>query len=101
MNPTGVKGPDHVIRRLDCSVMQHFFYLHQQTKSSANASCDDYATVRALFPEGKRVYPHSGFLKKTHIQLCVKDQVQILGVFRLPKRQRSELKLPDDLYNIK
>lgn len=53
-----------------------------------------YATVRAMFPEGTELYPGAGFRDKTHIQICVREPEQILGVFRIPEWQRRELELP-------
>jgi hypothetical protein len=52
-------------------------------------------TVRSLFPEGKRLYSGAGFKDKTHIQICVREPEQILGVFRIPEWQRIEWELPE------
>ncbi len=53
-----------------------------------------YTTVRALFPEASELYPGAGFRDKTHIQICVREPQQILGVFRIPEWQSEELELP-------
>jgi hypothetical protein len=47
-----------------------------------------------MFPEGTELYPGAGFRDKTHIQLCVREPEQIMGVFRIPEWQRIELELP-------
>jgi len=91
-NPPGVSGRDHVIRNLDCAVIRHFFNLYDKNLVGST-SLAPYVTVRGLFPEGEELYPNSGFLKKTHIQICVREQKQILGVFRLPEHQQEELNL--------
>jgi hypothetical protein len=53
-----------------------------------------FQTIRALFPEGKPLYPTAGFRELTHVQLCVRDKRQIQGVFRIPDEQRLALGLP-------
>jgi hypothetical protein len=41
-------------------------------------------TVRALFPEGDKVYPGSQFRKKTHTQICVRKPASaIMAYFRI------------------
>lgn len=43
-------------------------------------------SVRAMFPEGKEVYPGAGFLIKNHIQLCIINPNSIIGYFNpIPK----------------
>ena len=41
-----------------------------------------FDSVSAVFLKGQELYPEAGFLEKTHIQLCVRNQKQILGYFR-------------------
>jgi hypothetical protein len=48
-----------------------------------------------MFPEGTELYPGTGFRDKTHIQICVWEPEQILGVFRIPDWQCAELELPE------
>lgn len=90
MEPSG----DKIIRRLDCAVMNHLFDDVLQTVQEPDPKSQPYATVRALFPEGSALYPGAGFRDKTHIQICVREPEQILGVFRIPEWQRKELELP-------
>jgi len=93
IDPAADPRGDKILRRLDCAVMNHFFGV-LQTEQEADPKTQPYATVRALFPEGRELYPDAGFWDKTHIQLCVRDSRQILGVFRIPDWQREELDLP-------
>jgi hypothetical protein len=88
-------GPDKDkgYRKLDCAVINH---LHSARKRSSPES--PYQTVRALFSEGKRAYRGAGFKDRTHVQLCVIDQLQILGVFRLPNWQQRSLGIESALY---
>lgn len=90
----GSKPGDHVLRRLDCTVINHLFALYAEARQ-VNPRIEIPVTVRALFPEGDELYEGSGFLKKTHVQMCVRDAKQILGVFRLPEWQREEMGLPE------
>ena len=67
----------------------------QDEAASKKQSSRSFQTIRALFPEGKKLYKNAGFRSKTHVQICVRDQAQILGVFRIPEFQRVKLALPD------
>jgi hypothetical protein len=40
-------------------------------------------TVKGVFTEGKPIYPGSGFDEKTHIQIAVRNQRCIKGIFRI------------------
>jgi hypothetical protein len=93
IDPTPDSSGDRVIRRLDCAVMNYLFEI-LQTAQEADPRSQPYTTVRALFPEGKKLYTDAGFLEKTHIQICVRNPEQILGVFRIPEWQREDLELP-------
>jgi hypothetical protein len=50
--------------------------------------------IRALFPEGKPLYPTAALRELTHIQLCLRDKSVIQGVFRIPEERRLALNLP-------
>ena len=69
------QAPDFKLRRLDRKVLN--WYLRM---SDGRGECFD--TVRCGFPEGGPVYPGSGILEQTHIQLTVRNPGCILGVFR-------------------
>jgi hypothetical protein len=98
-NVDSVKNPsgDKILRRLDCAVMNYLYKIAKIEQESAPQS-QPFATVRAMFPEGTELYPGAGFRDKTHIQLCVREPEQIMGVFRIPEWQLIELELPT-LYN--
>lgn len=74
--PRMVGSPDRIYRQLDRAVIEA---IHQLVKSSDEPAFD---SVRAVFLEGQELYPEAGFLEKTHIQLCVRNQKQVLGYFR-------------------
>lgn len=76
--PENEGGEDLLLRRLDRAVIE---YLHTYRKRRGEIPFD---TVRGVFTEGKRIYLNSGFRRKTHIQLCVRNPVVIKGVFRVP-----------------
>jgi hypothetical protein len=72
------KSPDMVMRYLDNAVIDR---LHKMVENEGGASFD---TVRALFPEGKELYPGSGFKNKTHSEIAVRTEKCIIGYF-LPR----------------
>ena len=76
-------GPDLLLRRLDCSVIE---FLHEENTGR------DFDTVRGLFFEGEDLYPNAGFKTKNHIQVCVRNPNCIKGFF-LPRE-------PDALYPV-
>ncbi|MGV3530772.1 MAG: hypothetical protein ACO1QR_00270 [Chthoniobacteraceae bacterium] len=69
--------PDRVIRRLDCAVIN---YLHDTRLEKEQPGFD---SVRAAFMEGEPLYPGAGFHARSHIQLCVRQETQIVGYFRV------------------
>lgn len=71
------KAPDYVVRRLDCAVIN---YLHD---SRARENMPAFDSVRAAFVEGEPLYSGAGFHDRTHIQLCVRNEAQIIGYFRV------------------
>lgn len=62
-------------RALDCLVINDLV-------SRSETIQDPFQTVRCPFLEGEPVFPTSGILKESHIQLTVIDRECILGVFR-------------------
>jgi hypothetical protein len=94
VDPANCPGGDKIIRRLDCAVMNYLYEI-AETEQKSDLQSQPYATVRAMFPEGTELYPGAGFRDKTHIQICVREPEQILGVFRIPEWQRIELELPE------
>lgn len=96
--PTNTKLDDggfSLIRRLDCSVIQRFMEYSEEeiiTRLGLNINSKDFKlkvqrdseyfdSVRGLFPEGKEVYPASGFRVKDHIQICIRNPNCILAYF--------------------
>jgi len=77
--PKNVGGEDLLLRKLDCAVINYF---HKVRKIREQPTFD---TVRGVFTEGERIYPNSGFRRKTHIQICVINPDVIKGVFRVPE----------------
>jgi hypothetical protein len=81
--PENSGGDDFLLRKLDCMVINS---VHQSRKLSGEQPFD---TVRAVFTEGEPLYPTAGFRRKTHIQVCVRNQECIKGVFRVPDHHFS------------
>ena len=70
------ENKDLLIRDLDCAVIQQ---IHEYNKMQDNGK--EYDSVRGVFIEGKEIYPNSGFVEKTHIQLCIVNPNCIKGYF--------------------
>jgi len=98
VDSSGDASGDRIIRRLDCAVMNSLFEAQQTAQDldseSQRHNTQPWSAVRALFPEGSALYPGAGFRDKTHIQICVREPEQILGIFRIPDWQSAELGLP-------
>jgi hypothetical protein len=92
-DPARDRVGDKILRRLDCAVINYLFEI-LRTAQESDPKSQPYTTIRALFPEGSRLYPDAGFWDKTHIQICIREPRQILGVFQIPEWQRKELGLP-------
>ena len=77
--PENKGGNDLLKRELDCAVINT---LHQLIAENGFPPAD---SVRGLFlEEGGRLYPNSGFYKKSHAQICIrKPEFCIKGVFRV------------------
>jgi hypothetical protein len=76
---------DLIFRDLDCKVIE---YIHQER--SATIEKPPFETVRAVFIEGKPLYPTAGFHEKNHIQICVRNPACIKGVFRVDDSHLTE-----------
>lgn len=81
--PVNRGGADMLRRHLDCAVIN---FLHVSRVEAGEAAFD---TVRAMFPEGRELYANSGFKDKTHVQIAVRNQECIHGVFRVHPRYFS------------
>jgi hypothetical protein len=71
------RGADMKARFLDCAVINH------TCSEYLEGNGIDFHSVRALFLEGKPLYPKAGFREKTHTQICVRRYEAILGFFRI------------------
>lgn len=78
--PLPANSGDMLRRSLDCAVIE---YLHTIRESNGDTPLD---SVRGVFTEGQPIYPTSGFMRKTHVQICVRTQENIKGVFRVDQR---------------
>lgn len=81
--PENAGGADLRLRKLDCAVIN---FLHSARERAGEQPFD---TVRGVFTEGEHVYANSGFRRKTHIQICVRNQANIHSVFRVHQRYFS------------
>lgn len=75
--PENSVGEDLLKRNLDCAVINHLHGLR------AAGTLDPFDTVKGAFREGKPLYENSGFYRKTHVQICVRNPICIKGVFRV------------------
>lgn len=91
----GSSSNELLIRHLDRAVIDHLHANYRLASNADGGKTKEFDTVRALFPEGRELYASSGFLEKTHVQIAVRKQTQILGVFRIPRFQLEQLNMPD------
>jgi hypothetical protein len=91
-------GSERGKRNLDCAVIKHLHRARERIAES-DPTVLPYETVRAIFVEGNELYEGAGFYDKTHVQICVRDQSKIYGVFRLPDWHRKALGIEQTLYN--
>jgi hypothetical protein len=70
------QSPEQLVRKLDCAVIN---YVHDMQEHAGNERFD---SVRAAFVEGDPLYKTAGFHHRTHIQICIRKESQILGYFR-------------------
>lgn len=75
--PRNQGGSDSLFRMLDCAVINHLHTVRMKTE------LPPFDTVRGAFMEGGELYEGSGFQKRTHIQICVRNPSCIKGVFRV------------------
>lgn len=78
--PANVGGLERLQRFRDRAVITHMHNLRMESGLPA------YDTVRAAFIEGEELYEGSGFRRKNHIQIAVRDRKCIKGYFRLPDK---------------
>jgi hypothetical protein len=75
--------PDRARRKLDCAVINFLHLLREPTDESRGSSSEEpFDSVRALFVEGDRIYEDAGFMDRTHVQLALRREANIIGYFR-------------------
>lgn len=76
------KGPDRAARYLDRAVLEFLHATREELNNNNPGKYPPYETVRGAFWEGGKLYPTSGFGRKNHIQIAVRDPNCIKGYFR-------------------
>jgi len=66
---------DLLLRDLDCAVIETLHKIRQ------DSHLKPFDSVRGVFFEGESLYPNSGFRKKDHIQICIRNPNCIKGFF--------------------
>lgn len=79
--PKNVGGPDLLVRRLDCYVVQHLFERTDEEFKAGEPTVGPFDSARGLFSEGSPIYDNAGFKSKTHVQICVRNPNCIKGYF--------------------
>jgi len=76
----GAPDEDRTLRFLDCAVFRH---LHQiiEAQPITGRVIEPFDTVRGMFTEGGSLYPGCGFHKRSHVQIAVRNDACIRGVF--------------------
>ncbi len=82
-SPKGARGPDKLLRFLDCAVFRHLHQIMEELHN-ADGSVEPFDTVRGMFVEGQRAFPGSGIHRKSHVQIAVRNARCIKGVFYPP-----------------
>jgi hypothetical protein len=80
----GQPNADRVLRFLDCAVLRHLHSILDGQPADGRV-IEPFDTVRGMFTEGGRLYPGSGFRKKSHVQIAVRNSDCIKGIFHLRK----------------
>lgn len=76
------KAADQHLRYLDCAVIRHLHSIIESRSSNISDHIEPYDTVRGMFTEGKRLYKGSGLFAQSHIQIAVRRNACVLGLFR-------------------
>ena len=76
---SGNLDEDYLLRYLDCAVIRHLHFAYEL------AGEERFDTVRGQFTEGGQAFPGSGFKKKTHVQIAVRNAACIKGLFRMER----------------
>lgn len=73
------ENTDLLLRNLDCAVIENLHYQRRVDKERP------FDSVRGVFFEGSPIYPTSGFMQHSHIQICIRNPNCIKGFF-VPKK---------------
>lgn len=74
--PAGKGDADLVKRYRDRLVLDYVHEVRQRDKKPA------FDTVRASFPEGDALYDGAKITQRSHVQICVRNSLCVLGYFR-------------------
>jgi hypothetical protein len=81
-NTSGGSNSDLLRRELDCAVIETLHLTRQKN------NLEPYDSIKAVFWEGRELYPKAGFKEKNHIQLCIRNRNCIKGLF-IPRQEDS------------
>lgn len=88
------KTDDHLLRKLDCAVIEHLHDRMERRRREGRAEgVEPFDSARGLFSEGERIYPGAGIREKTHVQICVRNPNCIKGYFS-PRQACDEWRMP-------
>jgi hypothetical protein len=79
--PENRYGEDNLLRERDCLVIET---LHN---ARARHNLPYIDSVKGIFTEGGQLYANSGFFRKTHVQICIRNTACIVGTFRVRQPQ--------------
>ena len=92
--PVNKGGKDLLLRNLDCAVIEQIHdsssFLGQWNEQT---EIEEFDSVRGVFIEGNEVYEGAGFMKKTHVQICIRNLNCIKGYFN-PLEPNPYYKMP-------
>lgn len=81
----GQLSRDRLLRYLDCAVLRHLHSIIEVWNKDAptdNEKIEPFDTVRGMFVEGGPLYPGAGFRQRSHVQIAVRRDECIRGLFR-------------------
>lgn len=85
LGPSEDNGDVLLLRFLDCAVLRH---LHEIIEDDPGLAPFD--TVRGMFVEGGEAFPGSGLYQKSHVQIAVRNDDCIRGLF-FPLREGKHM----------
>lgn len=79
-DPRSESSGDKLLRDLDCAVINTLHALIDDPQRK-DFQVEPFDSVRGLFQEDIELYPGAGFRSKTHIQIAVRNQSCLKGLF--------------------